>query len=208
MADRYPLIVNTGAAQIQELASGDNLNLTGSSISAVASITASGRITVNSGANVTAIANGASSGVGNIGATGAVFNTVFATATTALYADLAENYSADAEYQPGTVVCFGGSSEITVSDISHDTRVAGVISTQPAYLMNAGAIGLPVALTGRVPCQVQGPIAKGDRLVNISAGIAGRYDPALGELGCVLGKSLEDLAENQVKLIEIAVGKN
>jgi hypothetical protein len=81
MADRYPLIVNTGAAQIQELASGDNLNLTGSSISAVASITASGQITVNSGANVTAIANGASSGVGNIGATGAVFNTVFATAT-------------------------------------------------------------------------------------------------------------------------------
>jgi hypothetical protein len=208
MADRYPLIVNTGAAQIQELASGDNLNLTGSSISAVASITASGRITVNSGANVTAIANGASSGVGNIGATGAVFNTVFATATTALYADLAENYSADAEYQPGTVVVFGGPSEITVSDISHDTRVAGVISTQPAYLMNAGAIGLPVALTGRVPCRVQGPVAKGDRLVNISAGIAGKFDPALGELGCVLGKSLEDLAENQVKMIEIAVGKN
>jgi hypothetical protein len=208
MADRYPLIVNTGAAQIQELASGDNLNLTGSNISAVTNITASGRITVNSGANVTAIANGASSGVGNIGATGAVFNTVFATATTALYADLAENYSADSEYQPGTVVVFGGSSEITISNISHDTRVAGVISTQPAYLMNAGSDGLPVALTGRVPCQVQGPVAKGDRLVNISAGIAGKFDPALGELGCVLGKSLEDLAENQVKLIEIAVGKN
>jgi hypothetical protein len=208
MADRYPLIVNTGAAQIQELASGDNLNLTGSSISAVASITASGQITVNSGANVTAIANGASSGVGNIGATGAVFNTVFATATTALYADLAENYSADTEYQPGTVVVFGGSSEITISNISHDTRVAGVISTQPAYLMNAGSDGLPVALTGRVPCQVQGPVAKGDRLVNISAGIAGRFDPALGELGCVLGKSLEDITDDQVVLIEIAVGKN
>ena len=208
MADRYPLIVNTGAAQIQELASGDNLNLTGSNISAVTNITASGRITVNSGANVTAIANGASSGVGNIGDTGAVLNTVFATATTALYADLAENYSADSEYQPGTVVVFGGSSEITISNISHDTRVAGVISTQPAYLMNAGSDGLPVALTGRVPCQVQGPVAKGDRLVNISAGIAGKFDPALGELGCVLGKSLEDLAENQVKLIEIAVGKN
>jgi hypothetical protein len=208
MADRYPLIVNTGAAQIQELASGDNLNLTGSSISAVASITASGRITVNSGANVIAIANGATSGVGNIGGVGAVFNTVFATATTALYADLAENYSADAEYSPGTVVVFGGTAEITVSDISHDTRMAGVISTQPAYLMNSGNAGLPVALTGRVPCQVQGPVAKGDRLVNISAGIAGKFDPALGELGCVLGKSLEDLAENQVKLIEIAVGKN
>jgi hypothetical protein len=208
MADRYPLIVNTGAAQIQELASGDNLNLTGSSISAVASITASGQITVNSGANVTAIANGASSGVGNIGASGAGFNTVFAKSTSAQYADLAENYSADTEYQPGTVVVFGGSSEITISNISHDTRVAGVISTQPAYLMNAGSDGLPVALTGRVPCQVQGPVAKGDRLVNISAGIAGRFDPALGELGCVLGKSLQDITNDQVVLIEIAVGKN
>jgi hypothetical protein len=208
MADRYPLIVNTGAAQIQELASGDNLNLTGSSISAVASITASGQITVNSGANVTAIANGASSGVGNIGASGAGFNTVFAKSTSAQYADLAENYSADTEYQPGTVVVFGGSSEITISNISHDTRVAGVISTQPAYLMNAGSDGLPVALTGRVPCQVQGPVAKGDRLVNISAGIAGRFDPALGELGCVLGKSLQDITNDQVVLIEVAVGKN
>ena len=207
MADRYPLIVNTGAAQIQELASGDNLNLTGSSISAVASITASGRITVNSGANVIAIANGASSGVGNIGGVGAVFNTVFATATTALYADLAENYSTDSEYAPGTVVVFGGTAEITVSDISHDTRVAGVISTQPAYLMNSGNAGLPVALTGRVPCQVKGPVTKGDRLVNISSGIAGRYDPTLGAFGCIIGKSLQDITDQQVVLIEIAVGR-
>lgn len=207
MANRFPLIVNTGAAQIQELASGDNLDLTGSSISAVSSITASGRFTVNSGANVTAIANGATSGVGNIGAVGAVFNTVFATATTALYADMAENYSADSKYTPGTVVVFGGTAEITVSNISHDTRVAGIISTQPAYLMNAGNAGLPVALTGRVPCQVKGPVTKGDRLVNISTGTAGRYDPALGELGCVLGKSLADITDDQVVLIEIAVGR-
>jgi hypothetical protein len=208
MADRYPLIVNTGAAQIQELASGDNLNLTGSNISAVTNITASGVLTINSGGSTTAIVNGSSNAAGNIGSSTGYFNTVFAKATSAQYADLAENYSADAEYPPGTVIIFGGTAEITVSDISHDTRVAGVISTQPAYLMNAGSDGLPVALTGRVPCQVQGPVAKGDRLVNISAGIAGRFDPALGELGCVLGKSLEDLAENQVKLIEIAVGKN
>ena len=207
MADRYPLIVNTGAAQIQELASGDNLNLTGSNISAVTNITASGRVTINSGANVTAIANGATSGVGNIGASGAVFNTVFATATTALYADLAENYSADAEYPPGTVVIFGGTAEITVSNISHDTRVAGVISTQPAYLMNAGKIGSSVALTGRVPCCVQGPVARGDRLVNINAGVAGRFDPALGEMGCIIGKSLQDITDDQVALIEIAVGR-
>jgi len=207
MADRYPLIVNTGAAQIQELASGDNLNLTGSNISAVTNITASGVLTINSGGSTTAIVNGSSNAAGNIGSSTGYFNTVFAKATSAQYADLAENYSADAEYPPGTVIIFGGTAEITVSNISHDTRVAGVISTQPAYLMNAESDGLPVALTGRVPCQVQGPVTKGDRLVNIATGIAGRFDPALGELGCVLGKSLEDITDEQVALIEIAVGK-
>jgi len=207
MADRYPLIVNTGAAQIQELASGDNLNLTGSNISAVTNITASGVLTINSGGSTTAIVNGGSNAAGNIGSSTGYFNTVFAKATSAQYADLAENYSADAEYPSGTVVIFGGTAEITVSNISHDTRVAGVISTQPAYLMNADNAGLPVALTGRVPCCVQGPVARGDRLVNINAGVAGRFDPALGEMGCIIGKSLQDITDQQVVLIEIAVGK-
>ena len=208
MADRYPLIVNTGAAQIQELASGDNLNLTGSSISAVASITASGQITVNSGANVTAIANGASSGVGNIGASGAGFNTVFAKSTSAQYADLAENYSADTEYQPGTVVVFGGSSEITISNISHDTRVAGVISTQPAYLMNGSATGIPVALQGRVPCRVLGPVSKGDRVVSSHiAGVAQRLDPEHYEPGCIIGKALQAIDSTDISIIEVVVGR-
>ena len=110
MADRYPLIVNTGAAQIQELASGDNLNLTGSNISAVTNITASGVLTINSGGSTTAIVNGGSNAAGNIGSSTGYFNTVFAKATSAQYADLAENYSADAEYPPGTVVIFGGTA--------------------------------------------------------------------------------------------------
>ncbi|NBR26462.1 MAG: hypothetical protein EBU08_22315, partial [Micrococcales bacterium] len=129
------------------------------------SVTASGQITVNSGNNATAIVNGGTSGTGNIGASGATFNTIFAKATTAQYADLAENYIADAEYAPGTVVIFGGEQEITTTTESHDTRVAGIISTNPAYLMNSGCDGLPVALQGRVPCQVKGPVCKGDLLV-------------------------------------------
>jgi hypothetical protein len=159
-------------------------------------------------ASITAgqIINANANGVGNIGSDGASFNTVFARATQAQYADLAEKYTADADYAPGTVVVFGGIAEITQSCQTHDTRVAGVISTEPAFLMNAGDQGLPVALTGRVPCQVQGPINKGDLLVTSDlAGTAQRlvdWKP-----GCVIGKSLETIQDNVVKTIEIVVGR-
>ena len=169
---------------------------------------------VNSGSfSVSGLLNSGANGVGNIGNTSTRFNTVFATtfsgvSTTANYADLAENYQADGEYKPGTVVVFGGKNEITVSDIDHDTRIAGVVSTNPAYLMNSEqADGTPVALAGRVPCLVQGPITKGDRLVNVASGIAGKFNPDKAELGCVVGKSLQDLLHDHVELIEIAVGR-
>ena len=171
-------------------------------------------ITFSGGAfSVNSLLNSGANGVGNIGATATRFNTVFATtfsgvSTTANYADLAENYQADAVYKPGTVVVFGGENEITVSDIDHDTRIAGVVSTNPAYLMNSSQDnGTPVALAGRVPCLVQGPVNKGDRLVNVASGVAGKFDPAKAELGCVVGKSLQDLAHDHVELIEIAVGR-
>jgi hypothetical protein len=186
---------------LSSLAINNNLTVTGSVTAASFNFT-SGNISVsnlfNSGAN----------GVGNIGNATTTFNTVFAKATTAQYADLAENYLADANYEPGTVVVFGGNKEITVSSIDHDPRIAGVVSTDPAYLMNSGQKnGTPVALAGRVPCRVQGPVNKGDRLVNVAPGIAGKFDPAKAELGCVVGKSLADLLEDQVATIEIAVGR-
>ena len=151
-------------------------------------------------------------GNGTIGGTLAVTGNVSAplfvgTATQARYADLAENYSADVEYAPGTVVVFGGTHEVTVSAVSHDTRVAGVVSTAPAYLMNSDQLGAAVALTGKVPCQVQGPVGKGDLLVNISAGTAGRLDPAQYRPGCVVGKSLESIPDKITRTIEIAVGR-
>ena len=114
------------------------------------------------------IVNGNGNGVGNIGTSSTYFNTIFANATSAQYADLAENYVADADYAPGTVVVFGGEAEISISREAGDERVAGVISTQPAHLMNAGQPGLPVALRGRVPVQVVGPVSKGDSLVTSS----------------------------------------
>jgi hypothetical protein len=142
-----------------------------------------------------------------LGSTTAWWNNVYGVSIQAKYADLAEHYTADDLYGPGTVVVFGGAKEITVSNISHDPRVAGVISTNPAYLMNAANAGLPVALTGRVPCQVQGPVAKGDRLVNIDTGVAGRLDPALHEYGCIVGKSLGEIADDSIQTIEIVVGR-
>jgi hypothetical protein len=129
-------------------------------------------------------------------------------ATSAQYADLAENYISDLNYAPGTVVIFGGEKEITVTDKSHDPRVAGVVSTNPAYLMNSECNGLPVAFTGRVPCLVQGPVTKGQLLVTSNkVGVAHAIDNTQFVPGCVIGKSLENITTNEITTIEVVVGR-
>jgi hypothetical protein len=170
-------------------------------------LTGAGALTLTSGITTAGSIVPSANLTYNLGSTTAWWNNVYGVSVQAKYADLAEHYTADDLYGPGTVVVFGGAKEITVSNISHDPRVAGVISTNPAYLMNAANAGLPVALTGRVPCQVQGPVAKGDRLVNIDTGIAGRLDPALHEYGCIVGKSLGEIADDSIQTIEIVVGR-
>ena len=197
-------IATTGASTAGSYSSAGNV--TGGNI------TTAGVLTVNSNNAVTAIVNSGTNGVGNIGASGAGFNTVFAKATTAQYADLAEMYTADAEYAPGTLVVFGGTDEITISTASHDPSVAGIISTDPAYLMNSAQPGdsvLAVALTGRVPCRVVGSIRKGDRLVTsgLYAGVATSLDMRQYQPGCIIGKSLEDYQSTEVGTIEVAVGR-
>ena len=144
----------------------------------------------------------------NIGSSSSWFNNIYGTAIHAAYADLAENYTADAEYAPGTVVVFGGDEEITVTTTSHDTRVAGVISTDPAYLMNGATVGLPVAMTGRVPCQVQGPVSKGQVLVtSATAGVAEAIDNTRFLPGCIVGKALGAINTNSIETIEVVVGR-
>ena len=187
-------------------------NITGGNVLTSGLITATGNITggnlITAGLlSVSSITKTGSNGVGNIGAVGSTFNTVFAKATSAQYADLAEIYRSDQAYEPGTVLVFGGTQEVTTSDVSHDIRIAGVVSTAPAYLMNNQTPGVAVALTGRVPCQVRGPVAKGEQLVNIEPGIAGAVDFAQYRPGCVIGKSLETIADSAVHTIEIAVGR-
>jgi len=131
-----------------------------------------------------------------------------ATATSARYADLAEIFVSDNDYDSGTVVIFGGEKEITVTNTTHHTAIAGVISTKPAYLMNDQVKGLPVALTGRVPCQVRGPVDKGSLLVTSDIpGVAESLKNSLYKPGCVLGKSLEQILDDSIKTIEVAVGR-
>lgn len=167
-----------------------------------------GTLSVNAADNATAIFNSATNGVGNIGASGATFNTAFVKATSAQYADLAELYFSDAVYTPGTVVIFGGTAEITISKHSHDTRVAGVISTEPAYIMNSSIDGLQVALQGRVPCRVLGPVTKGQLLVTSNIeGVAEAVDYDQYMPGCAIGKALEVIETNEIKLIEIVIGR-
>ena len=117
-----------------------------------------------------------------------------AQATSAQYADLAERYEADAVYEVGTVLVIGGTKEVTVTTQFADTRVAGIVSKNPAYMMNSDA-GTDethpyIALKGRVPCRVHGLVEKGDLLVTSDyAGVAVAAKSV--SAGAVIGKALQ-----------------
>jgi hypothetical protein len=161
---------------------------------------------------VLGITNLNASGVANIGAVGAAFNTVFATATTALYADVAERFAADEEYLPGTVVELGGEAEITKATTELSENVFGVISTRAAYLMNSGAgtdtTHPPIAMTGRVPVRVTGSIRKGDRLVAAGNGLARAARTNEATAFNVIGRALENKTTNDDGVIEAIVTIN
>ena len=130
------------------------------------------------------------------------------TASRALFADLAEWYSSDQEYEPGTVVVFGGSAEVTTTNIFGDARVAGVVSTHPAYEMNTGLTGTRacIALVGRVPVKIVGRVKKGD-LITTSA-IVGYAAKAIDpKLGTIIGKALQDKDTSEAGVIEVVVGR-
>ena len=161
-------------------------------------------------ANVTMVGNvnPSSSNLFTLGSTTQWWSKLFSVAATAQYADLAENYVGDAGYAAGTVVAFGGTHEITICDTDMSPRVAGVVSTNPAYLMNGTQTGehiVPVALTGRVPTKVRGPIRKGDLIV--SAGDGHARAETLPQVGTVIGKALEDF-DGDSGVIEVVVGKH
>lgn len=126
----------------------------------------------------------------------------------ATYSDIAERYLADKDYEPGTLVKIGGDKEITATDRSADTDVFGVISSNPAYVLNSGKEGLylPVVLVGRVPVRVIGPVSKGCRLVSSNIpGVAREVHPT--EKGCTVpffGRSLVEDFREEERLVEVA----
>ena len=180
--------------------------ITGTSLSATGNITGGN---LSAGNGTITVGNIVTTGniSGNIGSATNTFNTVFAKATTAQYADIAEMYAADNNYAPGTVLTVGGSQEVTLSIQDADPRIAGIVSENPAYRMNAGlvcAYPVAVALTGRVKCLVQGTVVPGDMMVSAGNGRArAESNPAMGT---VIGKALKASTQD-LDIIEVIVGR-
>jgi hypothetical protein len=140
--------------------------------------------------------------------------TFYGIATTAQYADLAERYAADAPYEEGTVVMFGGEAEVTSAQGYGSTRIAGVVSTNPAFKMNSEAGNSQthpyIALQGRVPCKVTGTVSKGDILVasevsgTATIWLESSVDP---RMTAYVGIAIEDKTTDGVGYVEVKVGK-
>jgi hypothetical protein len=216
----YGIGIGSGATEHIRVIQGGNVVVTATTAS---TNTTTGALVVRGGAGIAGAVNAG----GNVTVTGYVmpsanltydlgsgttwWRTFYGVSTQAQYADLAENYQADAQYVPGTVLVFGGAREVTTTDRDHNTAVAGVVSTNPAHLMNGGLAGdnvVALGLTGRLPCRVQGPVDKGDVLVtSTTPGVAQRIDNAKFLPGCVVGKALESINTNNIQTIEVVVGR-
>jgi hypothetical protein len=152
MTVRYPLVLN--GSTVQELQDGDSLAGTAETSDKL-KVAGVDRI-----ASVTSVANT----IPVRDASADIFANVFqGVALSSKYADVAEKYIGDAEYDEGTVVVFGGEQEITVTTTYADTRVAGAISLYPGYIMNSHSEGQSVALRGKVPVKVMGIVKKGEQ---------------------------------------------
>ena len=202
--------IQNGTSEANVGASGGNINFNIGGTSNVMVVSGSG--VVLTGLTTPSVAKSGSNAVGNIGSESNYFNQVFATATTALYADVAERFEADEVMDPGTVVELGGAKEITRSRTDLSENVFGVISTRPAFTMNGGAgqndTHPPVAMTGRVPVKVVGQVTKGDRLVSAGNGIARAALAGEPTPFNVIGRSLVDKTTDDLGTVEAIVSIN
>ena len=195
----------SGNANVGNLGTGGLItatgNITGGNLATAGNLSVGGNTTLGN-LLTTNITTGASATQGNL--TG---NWVLTAGSRlqATYADLAEYYEADQQYEPGTVLEFGGDKEVTLAE-DGTTRVAGVVSTDPAYAMNMKCPGIAtaIALQGRVPTKVRGIIHKGDMMVSGGNGFA--RPSSAPQMGTVIGKALENF-DGIEGVIEIAVGR-
>lgn len=220
----------TADASVGNLVTNGTINATGSlvagSLRSTSSLTVSG-LSVTAGLNSTAdittptnVIAGGVEGTGYIRTPLLTAGTVSSTGTitgnwglsagsrlTATFADLAEVYAGDRYIEPGTVVDFDGDNEVIESYRIMSSKVAGVVSTDPAYVLNSAMeceFPTMVALQGRVPCKVIGKINKGDMLISAGGGRARAEESP--KIGTVIGKSLENF-DGTVGVIEIAIGR-
>lgn len=148
----------------------------------------------------------------DLGSTTSWFANIYGVSMQAKYADLAERFESDAEYDAGTVVELGGTAEITIARAELSENVFGVISTKAAYLMNATSgndiTHPPVALSGRVPVKVVGKICKGDRLVSAGSGVARAGLPNELTTWNVIGRALHNKETGGFGIVEAIVRIN
>lgn len=146
----------------------------------------------------------------NLGAPTARYQNIYGVSTSAKYADIAERFESDEALEPGTVIALGGEKEITKTAMRADETVFGVISEHPAFRMNDGGEDASthpfVAFSGRVPCKIKGPVAKGDRLVSSDIpGVAVKAN-STDDWKATFGRALVDKTSEEVEKITIAIG--
>lgn len=146
----------------------------------------------------------------NIGSPSYRWNTIYGTATSAQYADLAERYEADKPLEPGTVVVIGGAKEVQASIQAAQYDVFGVVSTAPGLMLNSDAgedsTHPYIALAGRVPVKVHGTCKKGDRLMASDHDGEAMVAPEDADYKSIIGRALEDKDTRECSLIEAVVG--
>jgi hypothetical protein len=185
-----------GTALTRNIAAGTNITVTnGDGVSGNPTITGS------STPSVDFIVKTGANGSGDIGQSANRFAVIYGTSTSARYADLAEKYTTDQEYDPGTVivVASAGDAEGTAS-YTTGQRVLGVVSTNPAFIMNDELDGQAIALRGRVPVKVVGPIRKGQALICNQDG-KGIYGDTINSFAI----ALETNEDQSVKLVECVI---
>jgi hypothetical protein len=220
MTTKFPLVLY--GTSIQELQAGDTLD--GSSAGAVTFAETANTANTANNANLirvdgslyrSATVDTASTGTANTipcrDGDGNLNAVLFqGTATSALFADLAEKYLTDAEYEVGTVVAVGGDAEVTAC--MKGNRAFGAVSANPAYMMNAGLVGgTYIALKGRVPVKVIGPVKKGDTLIAADNGCCSEAKAMLrgmtvrGTFPDTFAVALETNDSPDVKLVEAII---
>ena len=205
-------VVGTAVNVINRESNGNvvvQVNQGGVPTAAITVVGSTSEVVFNSTITAPALSKSGANGVGNIGSSSNFFDTVFAKATSAQYADLAERFAADVEYPAGTIVELGGTAEVTQSNTELSDQVFGVISTRAAYLMNAAAgddaTHPPVAMTGRVPVRVVGKVKFGDRLVSAGNGVARSAEPGEATPFNTIGRALEDKYTTEESTVEAIV---